>query len=234
MAARYAIYYTPPRNSRLESAGIHWLGRTPLRYGQPPHDIPEGFFKQEYYKIIEAPRWYGFHGTIRAPFELAKHVTPKTFVEEIRNICASHTPFKLSGLSISCFGGFLALTPATACPELLKLHSDLIRRLDHLRPQLSRFDLKRHLDKQLSERQERLLRRFGYPFVLEEFKFHMTLTGTIEDKVRRSYKEKMEHILNPYLTESIPINEVTVYMQPDRKTPFVEHARIPLTGKSKA
>ncbi|WP_290919709.1 DUF1045 domain-containing protein [Halodesulfovibrio sp.] len=234
MTARYAIYYTPPRNSLLESAGIHWLGRTPLRYGQIPKDIPEGFFKQEYYQIIEAPRWYGFHGTIRAPFELAKNVTPEAFIKEISQICRNHAPFSFAGLSINCFGGFLALTPTAASPDLLKLHSDLTRRLDHLRPQLSRFDLKRHLDKKLSERQERLLRRFGYPFVLEEFKFHMTLTGTIEDRLRRSYKEKLESILNPYLTESIPVNEVTVFMQPDRKTPFVEYTRIPLTGKYKA
>lgn len=234
MTARYAIYYSPPRNSLLESAGTYWLGRTAFRYGQVPKEIPERFFKQEYYQLIESPRWYGFHGTIRAPFELAEHVKPEEFIKEVRKICATHTPFNLSGLAVSSFSGFLALTPTSGYPELIKLHSDLVRKLDFLRPPLSQFDLKRHLDKQLSKRQEQLLRRFGYPFVLEEFKFHMTLTGTIEDKVRSSYKEKLEHILNPYLTEPVPVQEVSIYMQPDRKTPFVEHTRIPLTGNKKA
>lgn len=233
MTARYAIYYTPPRNSLLESAGTHWLGRTAIRYGQIPKEIPEGFLKQEYYQLIESPRWYGFHGTIRAPFELVKNITPDEFIKEVGNICAAHSPFNISGLSISCFGGFLALTPSSSYPELVKLHSDLIRKLNSLRPALSRFDLKRHMDKQLSERQERLLRRFGYPFILEEFKFHMTLTGKIEDRVRRLYKEKLEHILNPYLTEPVPVHEVSIYMQPDRKTPFTEVTRVPLTGIKK-
>jgi len=232
MTARYAIYYTPPRKSLLESAGALWLGRTAHRYGQIPKEIPEGFFKQEYYQIIESPRWYGFHGTIRAPFELAENCTPEQFTKDVTRICADHVPFAFSGLAVSCFGGFLALTPTAGYLELVKLHSDLVRKLDGLRAPLASFDLKRHLDKKLSERQERLLRRFGYPFVLEEYRFHMTLTGTIDDRVRRAYKDKLEHILNPYLNQPVPVNEVTIYMQPDRKTPFVEYARVPLTGVS--
>ncbi|WP_066853984.1 DUF1045 domain-containing protein [Halodesulfovibrio spirochaetisodalis] len=230
MTPRYALYYTPPRNSRLESAGTHWLGRTPVQFGKIPEQIPEGFFKQEYYQIIESPRWYGFHGTIRAPFELADGITPEMFIRKVHRVCSSHAPFSFPSFSVRCFGGFLALTPTSSYPELHKLHSDCMRKLDNLRAPLSNFDKQRHMEKKLSERQERLLRRFGYPFVMEEYRFHMTLTGKIDDRVRRSYKDKLEAILSPFLNEQVPVQELTVYMQPNRKTPFVEVTRIPLTG----
>lgn len=235
MSARYAIYYTPLRGSLLEELGQVWLGRT----AADPHTqhlvAPEGFYLEEYQALVQAPRWYGFHGTLKAPFELAEGVTPKELESATAAVCRTHAPFMLSGLGgalgVGYFGTFFALTPAVHSPELGRLSADCVRQLDRLRAPLSLHDMKRHKQKNLSERQERLLHRFGYPFVLEEFRFHMTLTGVVEEKARPEYKARLEALLQPYLEPVVPVQEVTICMQPDRKSPFVEYTRIPLSGR---
>ena len=231
MTARYAIYYTPQHKSSLEALGREWLGRTAHDPLKERATAPEGFHTDEYRQLVESPRWYGFHGTLKAPFELAEGFTPEDIETSLAQICKSHTPFSLPGLGVNYFGNFFALTPTAIVPELMKLSTDCVRLLDPLRTPLSAYDFKRHTQKNLSERQERLLRRFGYPFVLEEFRFHMTLTGTVKAKSRPEYKTRLEEFTIPYLQEVIPVKEVTISMQPDRKTAFVEFARVPLTGK---
>ncbi|ABB40129.1 phosphonate metabolism protein [Oleidesulfovibrio alaskensis G20] len=228
MTARYAIYYLPPRRSRLEALGTDWLGRTPDDPHRKPPRPPLGFSVPEHASLTGAPKKYGFHATLKAPFELAPEVTEKDLLRETATICREHSPFALSGLAVSYFGNFLALTPTAVSPALHKLAADCVRRLDHLRAPLSRHDLERHMRKGLSGRQERLLRRFGYPFVLEEYRFHMTLTDAVETRLRPEYKNRLEALLHAYLADAVPVHEVTVCFQPDRSSPFTERARVAL------
>lgn len=230
MKPRYAIYYTPPIGSALEALGHEWLGRTGSDYVQERKEAPEGFHESEYRKLVTAPRWYGLHGTLKAPFELAEPVTEQELVAEVRKVCSKHCPFTLPKLAVNYLGSFLALTLTAPSPELFKLSVDCVRELDALRAPLSEFDQNRHLKKKLSERQKRLLNRFGYPFVLEEFRFHMTLTDSMNDKLRPDCKRRLEEITAPYLYDEVEVTEVTICMQPNRETPFVNSKRIQLTG----
>ena len=70
--------------------------------------------------------------------------------------------------------------------------------------------------------QERLLEIWGYPYVLEEFRFHLTLTGHVEEEARRT---EVFDIVTRYavgVTGRLwPVRELCVFHQQDRQAPFV-------------
>ncbi len=231
---RYAVYYAPSRGSHLEQWGEYWLGRTATAPALLREIPPDGFTEVEYRECVRQPRHYGFHGTLHAPFELAPEVAPRHMVEHVRIVCAEHAPFVIAKLTVRQMGMFLALTPMLATPALGRLSADLVYGLDSLRAPLSTEDFARYMQKGISEPQERLLRRFGYPFVLKEFRFHMTLTGPLADSERQTCKQRIKALAAAYLEHPVAVDDVAVYLQPDRQSPFVEYARIPLGNNAGA
>ena len=168
----------------LDRLGRTWLGRTAENPFEELPEPPGGFAEDEYRHMVTAPRHYGFHGTLKAPFELHPETDEAGLHAAMRDVARTAAPFETAGLRLTSLNRFLALVPVSVDQRLHKLHALCLRQLDAFRAPLEEFDYARHVAKGLSERQRRLLRRFGYPFVLEEFRFHMTLTGNMEEKAR--------------------------------------------------
>lgn len=229
-APRYAIYFAPQEESQLAAFGEKWLGRTPEDPTQEREAPPSDFCDEEYRKLVESPRHYGFHATLKAPFELAQNKNADQLIQAIRCVSCTHSPFLLQPLRVHCIGKFLALVPQSTEPPLARLHAACLRKLDSFRAPLSDFDYSRHMAKKLSGRQQRLLKCFGYPFVLEEFRFHMTLTGNLPKKQRIPYKDKIERLASPALRSPVEVHGICLFHQKNRKAPFRLIERFPLTG----
>ncbi|MFV0349475.1 MAG: DUF1045 domain-containing protein [Halodesulfovibrio sp.] len=230
--SRYAVYVAPEKDSMLDRLGVDWLGRTAEAPQRERSNAPEGFGEDEYRQLVAAPRHYGFHGTLKAPFELHPDLDDKALRSGIKALAATLAPFEIGPLRISFLNRFLALLPASASPQLTRLHAACLRELDMFRAPLSDYDHARHMAKRLSERQERLLGRFGYPFVLEEFRFHMTLTGNLEEKQRHTCKDRLEHLLQAYLKAPLTVREICLFVQDDRSKPFRLLERFALKGEA--
>ena len=87
----------------------------------------------------------------------------------------------------------------------------------------------------LSDRQDRLLQRWGYPYVFDEFRFHMTLTGRIEAAERRErLQSQLAALFRPALAEAVPVREVSLYSQAENDQPFRLIERFPLGGAAAA
>ncbi|MYF89607.1 MAG: DUF1045 domain-containing protein, partial [Boseongicola sp. SB0676_bin_33] len=74
---------------------------------------------------------------------------------------------------------FLALTPVGDAPALQCLAHNLVAELDWLRATPTGAELARRRAARLTSSQEANLLRWGYPYVMDEFRFHMTLTGKL-------------------------------------------------------
>src|SRR5690606_17440750 len=129
------------------------------------------------------PRRYGWHGTLVAPFTLADGVTASDLAEEARSWAGSQRRFALD-VEAMVLDQFIALRPARGVGEaqLREMAADALRRFAPLRAPLSPQDLDRRLRAPLTDRQRALLAVWHYPFVLDEFRFHMTLTDTLDDE----------------------------------------------------
>lgn len=171
---RYAIYYAPPAGDFADAAAA-WLGWDVARgcaVAQPDPSFAE---------ITADPRKYGFHATIKAPFRLADDVTVDDLKIAFTSLAAEMSPVTLTGLHMVHLDGFLALVPIDPSPALQDMAAQITRDLDQFRAPLNAAEFARRRPDTLTPRQRELLDSYGYPYVLEQFQFHMTLTGRTDD-----------------------------------------------------
>ncbi|MGB8812026.1 MAG: DUF1045 domain-containing protein [Paracoccaceae bacterium] len=175
---RYAIYYAPKAGEFADSAAT-WLGwdmQTGNVVPQPTVTLPRPLAE-----ITSEPRKYGFHGTIKAPFRLAEGVRYADFSQATARLAASLRPVVLPGLQMINLEGFLALVPQGDTAALMALAAEVVRSLDPYRAPLTKAEIARRRPDRLTARQRELLAAYGYPYVMEEFRFHLTLTGPLTE-----------------------------------------------------
>ncbi|WP_161603777.1 phosphonate metabolism protein/1,5-bisphosphokinase (PRPP-forming) PhnN [Noviherbaspirillum massiliense] len=176
---RYALYFTPAPDSSWWQAGCSWLGRDPARNIECSRpaivNVPVDILN----RLTEEARRYGFHATLKAPFHLANGFT-ETHVNAMADaFCAVQQPIILHDVKVRPLGEFLALRPAGPVQDICALATRCLDYFDLLRKLPDAEELDEHRRVGLSEREEALLQRWGYPYVEEKFRFHLTLTGPL-------------------------------------------------------
>ena len=230
---RYAIYYAPPEGSELERACSAVLGRC-ARTGQALRQpcLP-GVEPARLAELTAAPRHYGFHGTLKPPFFLADGTTEAGLLDAVARLAAGRRAFDLPPLRLETIGPFLALTPSAPCPELEDLARACVIGLDRFRRPPAPEELARRRARGLTPAQDRLLLRWGYPYVLEEFRFHLTLTGSIRDvEERRRVRAALGNLLSPLLPQTATVRNISVFRQPYTEQPFtlLREIKLPQSG----
>jgi len=177
---RCAIYFAPPVLSEWWMAGSQWLGRC-ARTGmsQPQPRIP-GVEPGRFHALTADPRRYGWHATLKAPFELAPGCGLDDLRAALRALCADHSRFTLPPVVAQRMDRFIALRPAQPSAALDALAADCVRRLHLLAAPLTEAELARRRRVPLTPHQDALLLQWGYPWVLDHFRFHLSLTGDID------------------------------------------------------
>ena len=170
---RYAIYCAPPAGAFADAAAT-WLGWD-LAGGcaLPPAGVLGG------QDITQTPRKYGFHATIKPPFRLAEGVDISQVQQAAKQLAASMEAVTLPALKLTLLEGFLALIPAAPSADLQDLAAEVVRALDPYRAPLTKAEIARRRPELLTARQRELLGIYGYPYVLEQFQFHLTLSGEL-------------------------------------------------------
>lgn len=219
--ARYAVYYALPRDCGTWRLAQRWLGRDCESGAALPRPALDGWSAQETAAATKSPRHYGFHATLKAPFRLAADTTSAALRDRLAAFAVRQRPFQAPPLKVSAIGPFLALTLSAPSAEMTCLAEAAVRDLDQLRAPLTEKDLQRRLGKGLTPRQEDLLRRWGYPYVLEEFRFHMTLTGPLDEPdLRERLQTALTALFRPELTQPVPVEEICLYSQETQEAPF--------------
>ena len=228
MTERYAIYYSPDVAEPLGRLGHGWLGVDPATGDRPlcPAALPE---PPE--DLTSGPRHYGFHATLKAPFELADRATGDDLLAFARQFAARVAPVTLAdGLVVATLGRFLALVPAATPDELGALAGHVVRAFEPYRGPLGSFDLGRRRLAQLTPQQEQNLVDWGYPYVFEEFRFHMTLTPQLDDGARAAWLHRLQAGFAELDGKPVVLDRICVFHQAARTLPFRQIAAIPLGG----
>lgn len=180
MSRRYAIYFAPPKESPWWAFAAHWLGRN--EYDDAPLATPQtlSISPEELLSMTAEPRRYGFHATLKAPFRLSDKFSLDDLIKRTQALAATLKPISLGPLQAQSLGKFVALVPQNTSDELAALAAACVVELDDLRAPLSEQDLARRQSALLDARELALLQRYGYPHVLERFRFHLTLTGRLD------------------------------------------------------
>ena len=219
---RYAIYYAPDPHSQLWRFGSQCLGYDAFSGEDCPFIDPLPLPQADWLLLTDEPRRYGFHATLKAPFTLKSGQSEAELRDAFDHFSTHQSSLWLSGLHISCLHGFVAFLPTSSSADLQDLAKNTVLAFEPFRAELSAQDLERRLKSPLSEPQKAYLRQYGYPFVLDEFRFHMTLTGRLATGECSHLANDLQDRFDVFVTPGpVHINRIALFKQSDRSGPFL-------------
>ncbi len=221
MVHRYAVYWAPPPWHPLWAVGCAWLGRDPESGETLPPLLPAGLSAERHREITAEPRRYGWHATLKAPFRLADGEDEASLDAAIAAFARQRRPFRGPPLAIAPLSDFLAVTAADTCAELNTLAAEAVAAFDCFRAPPSPEELERRRRAGLTMRQQALLARWGYPYVMEEWRFHMTLTGRLAERELADLRAALEPRFAAALAEPPLFDSIALYAEPQPGAPFV-------------
>ena len=230
MDARFAVSFAPRRWSALGRFGRSWLGRDAATGEAVERFHLPGFTAAELAPLTAGPARCGWHAALKPPFRLAAGTTPGDLVAFAMSFAAARLPFEIPGLALEASEGSLALVPSAVPPLLAGLAEDCVRVFEPFRAPAEKPELARARRARLSPRQTSLLERWGHPFVMEEFRFRMTLARPLREAEGERMKAALERPLERLLRRAVAVDAVVIFVEPAPGEAFRELRRIPFAG----
>jgi putative phosphonate metabolism protein len=233
---RYAAFFAPGESSAWWRFGAHWLGRDAATGAACEQPAIPGIDPESLRALTAAPRRYGFHATLKAPFALQEGTTRERLAGALARFCGARLPFQMPPLEVARVDDFLAFVPAAHETRINELAADCVRELDAFRAPAAPAELERRRGKGLSTRQDRYLEEWGYPYVLADFRFHLTLTGSL-DGVSPHHSAAVlaaaREAAAALAAEPLWFDAVCLFEEPDPAAPFRLAARFPLGRRAR-
>ncbi len=217
--ARYAIFWLPPAESALAAFGREWFGICPEHCDVGP-PATFGLSADLAAEAIARPRRYGLHGTIQAPFRPAEGVTTQMIAQTLRAFCARRTAHETAALRIERLSQHLALIPEGRTARLDWLAAETVTHFNAFRAPLTEADLARYPSEHHSARQIQHLHDFGYPYVLSDFRFHITLAGPLPPESLDQVEHALAPRVEPLIGAPLRIDSLSLLGEQDQATPF--------------
>jgi putative phosphonate metabolism protein len=217
---RYAIYHTAAQGSDLDRFGARHLGYDAWTGDDLP--FPAGVVERiaDWHELTQDPRRYGFHATLKAPMAL----TDARGERELVTACAefANTPRRVPIIRpvVQSISGFIAVTPAEPSPDLQQFAADCVAAFDGFRAPITAEDRARRNPSRLTARQCDYLDRWGYPYVMDEFRFHMTLTGRLDAARREPVLALLQNGFAQLRIERLAIDRIALFKQADAASRF--------------
>lgn len=201
--ARYAIYYTPQPGTPLATFGRSWFGRA--NDGATLQAFSEaGLTSASAVKPLSArSRYSGLHAVFKTPFCLRDGIGIDALKARLIRFANRRKQVATGPLTLAHAGRFLVLRPIKPTPALDWLAAQCVATFDGFTESSSTAEA--HPGVHLNDHQRLLLKSFGDPHVLSEYRFYITLTGPLDT----AHLERVAQALWPML-EEICASGVTV------------------------
>lgn len=128
-------------------------------------------------------------------------------------------------------GSFLALKIRGDASTLGSVAARVVASLDTHRAPPSETELARRKRANLTPAQEENLARWGYPYVFNEFQFHITLTGPLPRAQHDIALKTAQDYFTPYLPEPFVMDGLTLVGEHATDERFYEIERFELSGQ---
>ena len=203
---RYAVYYAPEEGPFAQAAAA-WLGWDPIT----GRAVTQPDLGLDLATMTADPRKYGFHGTIKPPFRLAQGVSGDALAAAVGQLAQSLPAVEMPGLQMLDLEGFLALVPQGDTAALGDLAARVVADLDAFRAPLTEAEVARRRPDRLTPRQRDLLALYGYPHVMEEFRFHLTLSGALSSADHAALLPLAAAHFAPHLPQPFVVSALTLF-----------------------
>jgi putative phosphonate metabolism protein len=226
MSTRYALYYAPAPGTLFHALGSSWLGRDAWSGEASSPPAVEGLAE-----LASEPRRYGFHATLKAPFAISPGKSRKDLSLFAEKFSSRQAPVMLPKLRLTTLDGFLALVPDMEPDRLHEFAACCVMDFDNFRGSLHQEEVARRHRSGLNLRQSRLLLNWGYPYVLDQFRFHLTLSNKLGATDMARLKPAAETHFAPLIGVPVLLDAVTIFCEPSPGAPFCAEERLALAGK---
>lgn len=217
MAERFAIYFTLEATDPIYQLASIWLGYD--TWNGKMIDRSTSFLANEnhaqYSTHTTIPSWYGFHATLKPPFRLKPGISLDELDKALKDFSQQNKAFNCKPLTIQSQGQFLTLKPEKPCEKLNILAEQCVKYFDKFRAPLNEAEISKRVPEKLTERQRKYLELWGYPFVCDEFQFHMTLSNKLHDIELQEVSEFLKNIFSTILGNPLVINQIFLSYQAD-------------------
>ncbi|WP_162653474.1 DUF1045 domain-containing protein [Lentilitoribacter sp. Alg239-R112] len=226
---RLAIFYAPASKSPLAQFGSKWLGWDVEKASNAKHpDIQS--LPAPIPDIVATPQKYGFHGTLKAPFKLNPTKSCDELRTALQTFCKNTPKFTIGKMKVAQLGNFVAIIQKNQSMELRNLAATIVEHFEEFRAPLGESDIVKRRRANLTQRQDELMLRWGYPYVFEEFKFHLTLTGRLDENDAETTKNILSEHLSDILSKPLKADDICLYGERnDGKFEIIE--RFPLCSE---
>jgi putative phosphonate metabolism protein len=214
---RYAIYYTSAPDSALDQFGASLLGYD--AHGGEDLPFPDGL-PSDWRDLTQDPRKYGFHATLKAPIALGDGKAETRLAAACELFADLARPVPVIRPIVDSISGFIAIVPAEPSADLDLLAAEATKAFDPFRAPLNAEDRARRNPAALTPRQRDYLDRWGYPYVFEEFRFHMTLTGRLPTERREQVVAMLRERFATTGIETLAIDAIALCRQDDASSRF--------------
>lgn len=226
---RYALYYVPNAASELYRFGASTIGYDAYTASELPFPDAQSRTFADWREMTSDPRKYGFHATLKAPFSLKEGASEADLLAAFGEFAQMPRAIPQISPVIRSIGRFIAVVPDVSVDALNALADDCVRVFDHLRRPLTEQDRARRLNSPLTDNQIRHLDRWGYPYVFEEFRFHMTLSGSLPEDQREQAQELLQSQFATLKPSALTIDNLTLLRQEGSSARFVVMKQATLT-----
>lgn len=233
VAARYALYFAPPRDNPWWLLLSRWLGYDACTGVDCPQPVPPALSRDDFIAITAHPRQYGGHATLKAPFRLAQGCIEPELLRATDAFASGHAAFMLPGLKVELLGNFIALVPAVPDPRINRIADACTMDFDRFRAPPSAAETARRLREPLDAEGMALLEQWGYPHVLQRYRFHLSLTGNLDgfaDATVHDMLETARAVFEPLAATPLPFDAVCVFRQVGPGRRFVLFHRSKFAG----
>jgi len=217
---RYAIYFSAGADSALSRFGAELLGYDAHTGDDVPFPREALQIAADWRDVTADPRKYGFHATLKAPMALVSGRTEAELMAACATFAGQPRTISVIRPVVDTISGFIAVIPAEPVDALRQLAADCVREFDSIRAALTAEDRARRKPEKLTERQRDYLDRWGYPYVMEEFRFHMTLTGRLDAERRGPILEMLRTRFASLRLGTLAIDRLALFKQDDAKARF--------------
>jgi len=217
---RYAIYFATAHGDALDRFGTQLLGYDAWTGEEAPFSPGVVEAEPDWHELTEDPRKYGFHATLKAPIALLEGKTEAELLAACATFAGKPRQIPVIAPVVDAISGFIAVIPKKRSNELDQLAADCVVAFDAFRAPLTAQDRARRNPERLSERQCGYLDRWGYPYVMEEFRFHMTLTGRIELPRRERVVSMLRNRFSAVGLEKFAVDAIALFRQDDAQARF--------------
>ncbi|MEM1038719.1 MAG: DUF1045 domain-containing protein [Pseudomonadota bacterium] len=231
---RYAVYFTPAQDHPLTRDAETWLGRSAWRNEDVSRTTLDGTTEELQERFTRSARKYGFHATMKAPFRLAEGLDEKDLRDACAHFALDHAPTEIAEVIAKPIGSFSALVPAQQSDALRNVAAAAVEHFEPFRAPLSDVEMERRLSSPLTAAQKDLLTHWGYPYVFDEFRFHLTLGGGVSADEHANLGRVIEQHFANHIGRPLDVDRIALFRQDHADAPFHILADYPFSASEAA